>query len=120
LLAGTGVNKIACSLVFHQVSLTEKRAGLSSMYSALGPGGELHVADYGLQRTRLMRRLFRIVQHGDGYENTQPNADGILPSLMKEAGFAQVKETSVIPTLTGSISLYQAIRPAAGEDHDFH
>jgi len=117
LLAGTGVNKIACSLVFHQVSLTEKRAGLSSIYSALSPGGELHVADYGLQRTRLMRRLFRIVQHGDGYENTQPNADGILPSLMKEAGFAQVKETSVIPTLTGSISLYQAIRPAAGGDH---
>lgn len=112
LLAGTGVNKIASCLVFHQVSLTEKRAGLSSIYSALSAGGELHVADYGLQRTRLMRRLFRIVQHGDGYENTQPTADGILPSLMKEAGFAQVKETSVIPTLTGSISLYQAIRPA--------
>jgi ubiquinone/menaquinone biosynthesis C-methylase UbiE len=112
LLADAGVNKIASSLVFHQVPLTEKRAGLSSIYSALSPGGELHVADYGLQRTRLMRSLFRIVQHIDGYENTQPNANGILPSLMTEAGFAQVKETSVIPTLTGSISLYQAIRPA--------
>jgi ubiquinone/menaquinone biosynthesis C-methylase UbiE len=112
LLAGIGVNKIASSLVFHQVPLAEKRAGLSSIYSALSPGGELHVADFGLQRTRLMRSLFRIVQHVDGYENTQPNADGILPSLMREAGFAQVKETSVIPTLTGSISLYKAIRPA--------
>jgi ubiquinone/menaquinone biosynthesis C-methylase UbiE len=111
LLAGAGVNKIASSLVFHQVPLAEKRAGLSSIYSALRPGGELHVADYGLQRTRLMRSLFRIVQHIDGYENAQLNADGILPSLMKEAGFAQVKETSVIPTLTGSISLYKAIRP---------
>jgi hypothetical protein len=52
-----------------------------------------------------------MVQCVDGYENTQPNADGVLPSLMMEAGFAQVKETSVIPTLTGSISLYKAIRP---------
>ena len=112
LLAGVGVNKIASSLVFHHVPLGEKRAGLSSIYSALCPGGELHVADYGLQRTRLMRCLFRIVQHIDGYENTQPNADGILPSLMTEVGFAQVQETSVIPTLTGSISLYKAIRPA--------
>ena len=111
LLAGAAVNKVASSLVFHQVSLAEKRAGLSSIYSALRPGGELHIADYGLQRTRLTRSLFRIVQHIDGYENAQLNADGILPSLMKEAGFAQVKETSVIPTLTGSISLYKAIRP---------
>jgi len=111
LLAGAGVNKIASSLVFHHLPLAEKRAGLSSIYAALRPSGELHVADFGLQRTRLMRSLFRIVQHVDGYENTQPNADGILPSLMKEAGFAQVKEVSAIPTLTGSISLYQAIRP---------
>jgi ubiquinone/menaquinone biosynthesis C-methylase UbiE len=110
LLAGTGVTKIVSSLVFHQVPLAEKRAGLSSIYSALSPGGELHVADFGLQRTRLMRSLFRIVQHVDGYENTQPNADGILPSLMKEAGFEQVQETAVIPTLSGSISLYKAIR----------
>ena len=112
LLAGAGVTKIASSLVFHQVPLAEKRAGLASIYSALGPGGELHVADYGLQRTRLMRGMFRMVQHVDGFDNTQPNADGILPSLMREAGFAQVQETSVISTLTGSISLYQAIRPA--------
>ena len=47
LLAGTGVNKIVSSLVFHQVPLAEKGAGLSSIYSALPPGGELHVADNG-------------------------------------------------------------------------
>jgi ubiquinone/menaquinone biosynthesis C-methylase UbiE len=112
LLEGTGVNKIVSSLVFHQVPLAEKRAGLAAIFSALGPGGELHIADYGLQRTCLMRGLFRIVQSVDGYENTQSNADGILPLLVKEAGFVQVEETSVIPTLTGSISLYRAIRGA--------
>jgi ubiquinone/menaquinone biosynthesis C-methylase UbiE len=94
LLSGTGVNKITSSLVFHQVPLAEKRAGLSSIYSALAPGGELHIADFGLQRTRLMRRLFKIVQYVDGYENTQPNADGILQLLMEEAGFAQVDRSN--------------------------
>ena len=80
------------------------------MFAALPAGGELHIADYGLQRTRLMRAAFSIVQRVDGYEDTQPNADGVLPILMQEAGFARVEETRVIPTVTGSISLYRAIR----------
>lgn len=111
LLAGAGVDKIVSSLVFHQVPLAEKRAGLAAIHAALVPGGELHVADYGLQRTRLMRALFRNVQRVDGYEDTQPNADGVLPRLMEEAGFTGVRETAVIPTPTGSISLYRALRP---------
>lgn len=111
-LAGSGVTKLVSSLVFHQVPLAEKRAGLAAMFAALPPGGELHIADYGLQRTRLMRAAFSIVQRVDGYEDTQPNADGVMPILMQEAGFARVEETRVIPTVTGSISLYRAIRAA--------
>jgi ubiquinone/menaquinone biosynthesis C-methylase UbiE len=114
-LRGRRVNKIVSSLVFHQVPLEEKRAGLAAMHAALIPGGGLHVADYGLQRTRLMRRLFRIVQQGDGYENTEPNARGVLPELMVAAGFGDVRETHVIPTPTGSISIYRASR--AVPDH---
>jgi ubiquinone/menaquinone biosynthesis C-methylase UbiE len=109
-LDGHRVNKITSSLVFHQVPMDEKRAGLAAMRTALVSGGELHVADYGLQRSRLMRRLFRIVQAGDGYKNTEPNAQGVLPELMKEVGFESVQETLVVPTPTGSISLYRAVR----------
>jgi len=111
-LAGRAVDKIVSSLVFHQVPVEEKRAGLASMFAALVPGGELHVADYGLQRTALMKRLFRIVGSGDGYENTEPNGEGILPVLMAEVGFEAVEETHVIPTPTGSISVYRARRSA--------
>jgi ubiquinone/menaquinone biosynthesis C-methylase UbiE len=110
LLGGRRINKIVSSLVFHQVPMPEKRSGLAAMCAALFPAGELHVADYGLQRTALMRRLFRIVGAGDGYENTEPNARGVLPELMKEAGFRRVEETAVIATPTGSISLYRAER----------
>src|SRR4030095_2907378 len=110
LLRDRGVNKIVSSLVFHQVPLAEKAAGLAAMCHALVPGGELHVADYGLQRTPLMRKLFRIVQAGDGFENTEPNARGVLPELMSRVGFQRVTETAVIATLTCSISLYRAER----------
>lgn len=110
LLEGRGINKIVSSLVFHQVPMAEKRSGLAAMRAALVANGELHVADYGLQRTALMRQLFRIVQRADGYENTEPNARGVLPGLMRDAGFRDVEETAVIPTPTGSISLYRAQR----------
>ena len=78
------------------------------MHAALVPGGTLHVADYGLQRTPKMRKRFVIVQKGDGFENTEPNAQGVLPEMMTEAGFRDVQETHVIETLTGSVSVYRA------------
>ena len=82
LLRDRGVNKIVSSLVFHQVPLEEKVAGLAAMRAALVPGGELHVADYGLQRTRLDAQAVSGRPGGDGYENTEPNARGVLPELM--------------------------------------
>lgn len=112
MLEGRVAEKISCSLVFHQVPLVEKRAGLAAIYDALIPGGTLLIADYGLQRTAAMRTLFRTVQLVDGFADTQPNADGVLPALMCEAGFIDVAETDLFATATGSISIYRAIRPA--------
>lgn len=116
-IAKDGATKAVSSLVFHQVPLGEKRAGLAAMYAGLKPGGELHVADYGLQRTPLMRALFKQVQRLDGFENTTPNARGILPELIREVGFVDVEERRVIPTPTGSISLYFGRKPAEGTFH---
>lgn len=113
-LVGPGrADKAVSSLVFHQVPLAGKRSGLAAMFDALRPGGELHIADYGLQRTPLMRFLFRQVQALDGRENTQPSAEGVLQGLMAEVGFEGVEECKVIPTPSGSISLNRARKPLA-------
>lgn len=104
-------DKVVSSLVLHQCPLPMKQAILDAMRAALKPGGAMVVADYGLQRTALMRLLFRLVQMVDGFDLTTPNAKGVLPSLMTQAGFAGVEERRVIPTPTGSISLYTASRP---------
>ena len=105
------VSTIVSTLVFHQTSLDAKADLLSAMYSLLQQDGRLCIADYGLQRTRLMRTLFRTtVQAVDGTSDTQPNADGVLPKLIQAAGFVNVRERDVINTSTGSISLYQASR----------
>src|ERR1700761_341174 len=108
LLRGRGVTKVLSSLVFHQVPLEEKRAGLAAIYQTLPSGGTLHVADYGLQRTAKMRKRFRLVQKGDGFENTEPNAQGVLAELMAEGGCVGIEKTHVFETITGSISIYRA------------
>lgn len=105
-----GANKAVSSLVLHQCPMDMKRAILSAMRDVLVPGGRLFIADYGEQRTLLMRLLFRQVQQIDGFANTQPNADGVLPTLMADALYAAVNEHRVVPTPTGSISLYSALR----------
>jgi ubiquinone/menaquinone biosynthesis C-methylase UbiE len=110
LLRGRGVTKVLSSLMFHQVPLDEKRAGLAAMYDSLTSSGSLHVADFGLQRTPKMRKRFRLVQKGDGFDNTEPNARGVLPELMLDAGFDSVEETHVFETVCGSVSIYRAAR----------
>ncbi|GAA2803588.1 class I SAM-dependent methyltransferase [Kitasatospora sp. CM 4170] len=110
-LLGTGIaDTVVSSLVLHQCPLAVKRAILGAMAAVLRPGGRLVIADYGLQRTALMRLAFRGVQFADGREDTQPQADGVLPRLIHEAGFHEVREAEVVPTVTGSISVYVATR----------
>ncbi|WP_328958668.1 class I SAM-dependent methyltransferase [Kitasatospora purpeofusca] len=107
--AGTA-DTVVSSLVLHQCPVPMKRAVLAAMHETLRPGGKLVIADYGKQRTAAMRLAFRVVQLADGKADTQPNADGILPRLIAEAGFQDVRESESVATLTGSLSLYVARR----------
>ncbi|MER6577943.1 methyltransferase domain-containing protein [Nonomuraea sp. NPDC001023] len=110
LLGPGSADTAVSSLVLHQCPLAMKRAILASMHAVLRPGGKLVIADYGWQRTASMRLAFRVVQLADGVRDTQPNADGVLPALMTDAGFADVREAEVVRTVTGSISVYVAAR----------
>jgi ubiquinone/menaquinone biosynthesis C-methylase UbiE len=102
---------VVSSLVLHQTPIETKRSLLAGMRRALKGGGRLCLADYGRQ-TGLMRLLFRAsVQALDGVEDTQPNADGVLSELLREAGFKTIVEVEQIRTATGSICIWIA-RPS--------
>lgn len=109
-VAAASADTVVSSLVLHQCPLSMKQAVLASMFAVLRSGGRLVIADYGWQRSTLMRLAFRIVQLADGVDDTQSNADGVLPELMSGAGFRDVRETEVVPTVSGSISVYVACK----------
>ena len=105
-----GCDKIVSSLVLHQCPMEVKEAIVRQMWRLLKPQGELFIADYGEQRTLLMRTLFRQVQMIDGFDLTEPNARGCVPKILTAAGFCHVVEVQIIQTPTGSISLYRGQR----------
>lgn len=104
-------DKAVSSLVFHQVPIAEKRAGILAMMTAVRPGGEVHIADYARQDGWLMRLLFGIIQRLDGYENTQFNADGAVERLLEEGTAGSGEALRIIRTPTGAISLFRAVKP---------
>ncbi len=106
-------NKAALCLVLHQVDLAEKARLLRELWLALADDGELYIADYGAQRSRSMRWLFRLtIQQLDGVRDTQPNADGMLPKLIADAGFDGIREVAQFRTITGSLSIIAAKKAA--------
>tara|TARA_R110001599_G_scaffold265040_1_gene465749 strand:+ start:6431 stop:7072 length:642 start_codon:yes stop_codon:yes gene_type:complete len=97
--------KVTSSLMFHQVPLLKKSEIVDIMRSLLLPGGELHIADYAMQKSSLMRAAFRMtVQQLDGVEDT--NHKGILERILVAPGYLTEK-TLRLPTATGSISLFK-------------
>jgi cyclopropane fatty-acyl-phospholipid synthase-like methyltransferase len=103
---GVRFDKVVSSLVFHQVPLAEKKAGILAMVAASGPRGEVHVADFARQNSPWMRRLFGIVGRLDGRENTQANADGALERIIGEVAPGAAEPTKIVRTPLGEISIF--------------
>ena len=106
-------DKILISLVLHQCPVSVKTSILANAFRLLNPGGKLLIADYGRQRSILMKLAFNLVRLTDGYADTRANKDGRLPEFMRGAGFVHVKEQSITLTPTGSISIYSGTKPQA-------
>lgn len=104
------LDHVVSSLVFHHLDRDSKLRTLRAAHRALREGGQLHIADWGRAHGLGMRLAFVAVQLLDGFETTNDSVAGLLPSLISQAGFRVVEETTRMRTPLGSISLYRGCR----------
>jgi ubiquinone/menaquinone biosynthesis C-methylase UbiE len=98
-------DKVMSSLVFHHLTLRQKYSALQEIYRILKPGGELHIADFGLPSNALQRFGFYSIQLLDGFETTKDSVSNALPSAMKESEFLNVGEVKAFNTIVGTVRL---------------
>ncbi len=107
--ADTSLDQVTSSLVTHHLTLDNKRRAFKEIYRVLRPGGTVHIADFGRPRHVWARLIKPFVED---LEEAHDNLDGKLPSLLREAGFAEVQETSHFGTLFGTLTLIAAKKAA--------
>jgi len=105
-------DRVLSCLVFHHLDRDTKLAALEQSYRVLKPGGEIHIADWGPPTGPLMRIAYLSLQLLDGFATTTDNAKGIIPQLMKGAGFIDARQTKHINTCFGTMALYSGTKSA--------
>ncbi|MEK6742943.1 MAG: class I SAM-dependent methyltransferase [Nitrospirota bacterium] len=101
-------DRVFASMLFYHLAMKEKILAAKEIYRILKPGGELHVADFGMPRNALMACIARITRH---FEEVDDNVQGLLPHVVFAADFKQIETTMELMTILGTISLLKAKKP---------
>jgi ubiquinone/menaquinone biosynthesis C-methylase UbiE len=106
--AAESFDRAVSSLFLHHLPSELKLEAMREVLHVLCPGGEFHIADWGKPKNVAMRLAFVGIQLLDGFHTTTDNVRGLLPDLLRLAGFENVETTNSYSTLLGTLSLYRA------------
>ncbi len=100
-------DRVLSSLMFHHLAEELRMASLLQVLRVLRPGGSLHLMDFGGDSQHL-HGLARLARRS---RTLKDNWDNRLPTLMREAGFAEAVETGHLTKRIGRLTYYRATRP---------
>ncbi|MCR8983112.1 class I SAM-dependent methyltransferase [Brevibacillus laterosporus] len=100
------------SLFFHHLTREMKRNTIQELLRTLRPGGEVHIIDFGKPHNVVMRAAFFTVQLLDGFETTADHVTDVIPELLEDTGFEEVRPIGDFKTRAGSLRAYSARKPA--------
>lgn len=107
--ADESVDIVLSSLVFHHLNSENKILALKEAYRILRPNGQLLILDFGKPNNFLMRLITLIMRN---LEETADNYKGLLPKMIRDAGFVQVEIAAQYSTVFGTICIYKGMKPA--------
>lgn len=98
-------DRVFANMLFHQLTTKDKIRTAEEIHRILKPGGELHVADFGMPQNALMALIARISRK---FEEMDDNIQGLLPHIAYAADFGQIETTMEFMTIFGTVSLFRA------------
>jgi len=96
-------DKAVTSFVLHHLSTEEKFRIFKEIYRVLKKSGEMHILDFGIQRTLYTRLLTSVTKR---LEPIEDNILGKIPDYLMISGFENVEELHSENTLLGTVSFY--------------
>ena len=101
-IASGCVDRVVSTLAFHHLEVESKHRALRECHRILRTHGEIHIGDFGAP-AGLFTRVASFIVDRVGGEPVHEQFLGQLPSMMREAGFANVRETSSVSTVFGTL-----------------
>jgi ubiquinone/menaquinone biosynthesis C-methylase UbiE len=104
-------DRVLSTLFFHHLTPEVKAATARQVARVLRPGGELHVADWGLPADPLARLASLGIRAFDGDEPTRDNLAGRLPRFVQAAGLVEIREHWALRTPFGTLRSFSGLAP---------
>ncbi len=97
-------DRVVSSLVIHHLASDDKRRAFKEVLRVLKSKGEFYILDFGKPHT-LMANLIALV--AQRLEQTADNIKGLLPAMLREAGFVEVEVVENFMNVVGTLSIFR-------------
>ncbi len=93
-------DKVISSLMIHHLTAPNKRKAFQEVFRVLKPESEFHLMDFGKPSSFVMRLIAIPISH---MEAAGDNIKGLLPGMLRQAGFSTIIETRHFKTIFGEL-----------------